>query len=119
MKILSTSLPSLRLLPDFEEFEDGTSIVTFYEKECYMTSYNGKICSIQLVPGQVEWSSVEDSGLFGGLKTPDGFFVIVGVFPEEKQYSKETYETYEALRELTPALFGAISPKEGCELSRA
>lgn len=108
-----------KVIEQIEEFEDGTSIVTFYEKECYMTSYNGKICSIQLVPEQVEWSSVEDSGLFGGLKTPDGFFVIVGVFPEEKQYSKETYETYEALRELTPALFGAISPKEGCELSRA
>lgn len=101
-----------------EEFEDGTSIVTFYEKECYMTSYGGKICSIQLVPEQVEWSSVEDASLFGGLKTPDGFFVIVGVFPEDKQYSNETKETYEALRALTPDLFGTLTAKDSCELVR-
>jgi len=102
-----------------EEFEDGTSIVTFYEKECYMTRYGGKICSIQLLPEDVDWSSVEGAGLFGGLKTPDGFFTIVGFFPDDKQYSKETWETYEALRKLTPDLFGTLTAKEGCELSRA
>ena len=102
-----------------EEFEDGTSIVTFYEKECYMTSYGGKICSIQLLPEDVDWSSVEGAGLFGGLKTPDGFFTIVGIFPDDKQYNKETWETYEALRKLTPDLFGTLTAKEGCELSRA
>lgn len=102
-----------------EEFEDGTSIVSFYEKQCYMTSYGGKICSIQLLPEDVDWSSVEGAGLFGGLKTPDGFFTIVGIFPDDKQYSKETWETYEALRKLTPDLFGTLTAKEGCELSRA
>lgn len=102
-----------------EEFEDGTSIVTFYEKECYMTRYGGKICSIQLLPEDVDWSSVEGAGLFGGLKTPDGFFTIVGIFPDDKQYNKETWETYEALRKLTPDLFGTLTAKEGCELSRA
>lgn len=102
-----------------EEFEDGTSIVTFYEKECYENFGGGKICSIQLLPEEMEWSSVEDASLFGGLKTPDGFFIIVGIFPEEKQYSKETKETYEALRALTPDLFGTITAKEGCEVIRA
>ena len=101
-----------------EEFEDGTSIVTFYEKECYEDFGGGKICSIQLLPEEMDWSSVEDASLFGGLKTPDGFFHIVGIFPWQTQCNKETYETYEALRELTPALFDAISPKEGCELIR-
>ena len=99
-----------------EEFEDGTSIVTFYEKECYEDFGGGKICSIQLLPEEMDWSSVEDASLFGGLKTPDGFFIIVGIFPEEKQYSKETKETYEALRALTPDLFGTITAKDGCEL---
>lgn len=102
-----------------EEFEDGTSIVTFYEKECYENFGGGKICSIQLLPEEMDWSSVEDASLFGGLKTPDGFFIIVGIFPEEKQYSKETKETYEALRALTPDLFGTITAKEGCEVIRA
>ena len=102
-----------------EESEDGTSIVTFYEKECYMTSYSGKICSIQLLPEDVDWSSVEDAGLFGGLKTPDGFFIIVGVFPEDRQYSDESKETYDTLQALTPDLFGTLTAKEGCELSRA
>lgn len=102
-----------------EEFEDGTSIVSFYEKECFMTRYGGKICSIQLLPEEMDWSSVEDASLFGGLKTPDGFFIIVGIFPEEKQYSKETKETYDALRALTPDLFGTITAKEGCEVIRA
>lgn len=102
-----------------EEFEDGTSIVTFYEKECYENFGGGKICSIQLLPEEMDWSSVEDASLFCGLKTPDGFFIIVGIFPEEKQYSKETKETYEALRALTPDLFGTITAKEGCEVIRA
>lgn len=102
-----------------EEFEDGTSIVTFYEKECYENFGGGKICSIQLLPEEMDWSSVEDASLFGGLKTPDGFFIIVGIFPEEKQYSKETKETYDALRALTPDLFGTITAKEGCEVIRA
>ena len=102
-----------------EEFEDGTSIVTFYEKECYENFGGGKICSIQLLHEEMDWSSVEDASLFGGLKTPDGFFIIVGIFPEEKQYSKETKETYEALRALTPDLFGTITAKEGCEVIRA
>ena len=103
----------------FEESTYGTTVVTFYENTSYTSGCGGKICSIQLLPEEMDWSSVEDAGLFGGLKTPDGFFIIVGIFPEEKQYNKETKETYEALRALTPALFGAISPKEGCELSRA
>lgn len=102
-----------------EEFEDGTSIVSFYEKECYEDFGGGKICSIQLLPEEMDWSSVEDASLFGGLKTPDGFFIIVGIFPEEKQYSKETKETYDALRALTPDLFGTITAKEGCEVIRA
>ena len=84
-----------------------------------MTRCGGKICSIQLLPEDVDWSSVEGAGLFGGLKTPDGFFTIVGIFPDDKQYSKETWETYEALRKLTPDLFGTLTAKEGCELSRA
>ena len=84
-----------------------------------MTSYGGKICSIQLLPEDVDWSSVEDAGLFGGLKTPDGFFTIVGIFPEDRQYSDESKETYEALRALTPDLFGTLTAKEGCKLSRA
>ena len=99
-----------------EEFADGTSIVTFYENESYMAGCGGKLCGIQLVPEQVDWWSVEDASLFGSLKTPDGLFYIVGIFPWETQCNKQTYETYEALRALTPALFDAITPKEGCEL---
>lgn len=108
-----------KCIEHIEEFEDGTSIVTFYEKESYMTVVGGKICSIQLLPEDVDWSSVEDAGLFGSLKTPDGFFTIVGIFPEDKQYSKETWETYEALRELTPDLFSTLTPKKGCRLDKA
>ena len=84
-----------------------------------MTSHGGKICSIQLLPEDVDWGSVEDAGLFGSLKTPDGFFTIVGILPDDKQYSKETWETYEALRKLTPDLFGTLTAKEGCELIQA
>ena len=105
-----------KCIEHIEEFEDGTSIVAFYERECYGTSYGGKICSIQLLPEDVDWGSVDGASLFGGLKTPDGFFTIVGNFPDDKQYSKETKETYEALRKLTPDLFGTLTAREGCEL---
>lgn len=100
----------------FEESTYGTTVVTFYENTSYAAGKGGKLCSIQLVPEQVDWATVEDATLYGWLKTPDGLFHILGIFPWETQCNKQTYETYTALRKLTPDLFGSITPKEGYEL---
>ena len=103
----------------FEESTYGTTIVTFYENTSLAAGEGGKLCSIHLVPEQVDWSTVEDASLYGWLKTPDGLFHILNCHPWETQCNNETYETFEAMRKLVPDLFGSFTPKEGYELIRA
>lgn len=100
-----------------EESSYGTSIVTFYENTSYAAGCGGKICSIQLIPVQVDWTTVEDATLFCSLQTPDGLFHILQIYPWETQCNKETYENFEAMRKLTPELLHAITPKDGCKLN--
>lgn len=101
----------------FEKSTYGTTIVTFYENTSYAAGKGGKLCSIQLIPVQVDWASVEDASLLCSLQTPDGLFHIVASIPWETQCNKETYETYEAMRKLTQDLFHTITPKDGCKLN--
>ena len=101
----------------FEESIYGPTIVTFYENTSYAAGKGGKLCSIQLVPAQVDWDSVEDASLLCSLQTPDGLFHIVVCVPWETQCNKETYETFEAMRKLNHDLFRTITPKDGCKLN--
>lgn len=105
------------VVDNIEEFEDGSSIVTFYESERFLLDGYGKICAIHLLPIDADWSAIPGATLYCSLITPDKSFLIVGVFPEEKQYTKDTMDLYLQLREQTPELFANITPNAGCRLN--
>ena len=107
-----------KCIEHIEEFEDGTSIISFYEKESYEDFGGGLIVSIRLLASDVEWSSVPGAFLAGSLDTPEGDFTLIGVRAEDIQYSKDTKGTYEAMYDLTSTLFSGIHAKEGCTLHR-
>lgn len=100
-----------------EDFEDGTSIVTFYEKECYMTSYSGKICSIQLMPSEDDtYKDFPDYEWLGALDTPEGSFNMILLYPTDVQLTVETMDTYNQMARKLPDVLCTISPKEGIEM---
>ena len=102
-----------------EEFIDGTSIVTFYDKESYEDFGGGLLVTIRLLPIEKEWSSFPGSSLFGSLNTPEGKFTIIGIDPQGKEYNKDTQPRYEAMQSLTSALFSTLTPKDGCTFTHA
>ena len=102
-----------------EEFIDGTSIVTFYDKESYEDFGGGLLVTIRLLPIEKEWSSFPGSSLFGSLNTPEGKFTIIGIDPQEKEYNKDSQSRYEAMQSLTSALFSTLTPKDGCTFTHA
>lgn len=102
-----------------EEFIDGTSIVTFYDKESYEDFGGGLLVTIRLLPIEKEWSSFPGSYLFGSLNTPEGKFTIIGIDSQGKEYNKDSQSRYEAMQSLTSALFSTLTPKDGCTFTHA
>ena len=101
-----------------EEFEDGTSIVTFYEKECYENFGGGILCEIYLITEDTVWSTIPDAVLLGSLETPEGRYTVVGSHPIDPQVPKDARERYNNMASVTSTLFSTLTPKDGCTLHR-
>ena len=121
MQYYTVSLPEAwvdKTAEDIVEFVDGTSILTFYDKECYENFGSGKLCEIYLITEDTVWSTIPDAVLLGSLETPEGRYTVVGSHPIDPQVPKDARERYNNMASVTSTLFSTLTPKDGCTLHR-
>lgn len=99
------------------DIEDNvSSCLAFYEKESADTEYGGHLFTVMLLPESEDYTQYPSYDYMGVLKTPEGDFNMVVLYPTDVQFSEDTSKAYNNLVSGVEQAVKTIKAAEGAEL---
>lgn len=97
--------------------DDGAYLVNLYETDAYREFGGGNLCTMMLLPTQEDYSIFPSYQYLGVLRTADGDFNLVALFPTDVQFTPETMETYNRMASELPDVLSTLNPANEVELA--
>lgn len=99
-----------------DDITDGDCRYDVFCQTASMNREGGHIFSIVLMPKSEDYTELPSYDYLGTLKTPEGEYTMLAVYPTDVQFSEETADEYNEMAADTEHIVKTIKAAEGAEL---